>query len=141
MVNTLLLSNTNKLFEEYLGIQDVKFCEDLGKKKEFDEYTVKRSFGTYKKIESKRSVPFVNMLFTKNGKRYGIKISPDEFIENSEFDYVADDFVDVEDNRVLFIGNKPIRLPFQFYGIRIKNNLVKLSGYLKEKVQEIDSNN
>ena len=136
MVSESLENNTNKLIEKALGIQNVSFVEDLEKNKEFDEYFVKRSGSFYKKTKNKRKIYYINMIFKKNNKKYGIKIKPEEFVKNEEFDYIADDFIDGEDGRVLYIGKKPIRLPFQFYGTKTVKDLEKLISYLEEKINQ-----
>jgi len=140
-MNTLLENNINKLLEEFLLVENLSFSEDIWEAQDtyFGKH-IKRS--EYYRKESKIPYRFpkhISVLFTKNGEKIGIKIKTKDFIVSDDYKYEKMDTVDMGDDMIrmeksIFGKEKPLLLPYLFFGNKYRLDTSKFAKCLKQKI-------
>lgn len=130
-INSYLIPTVEKI----LGIENlsIRRDDDIGKATTFKGYTIKDGgiFGSYRERETTRYIDRLFCSFTKNGRRFGIIVSPREFVESREFDFVGDGFVEL--NGKVY----PYLLKFNYRGVDYEISPEKLISYLVEKISPV----
>ena len=130
----------NKILEDALGIESLRFDDSDMERDEYKGTHIKRG-GTYRK-ESVNTYTFpkhIACTFTQNGQRKGIKFPTNDFVVAKDYEYSHDNVVDVGDGMIqmsysFFGKKKPLLLPYTFIGTKYELDKNRIANYLKDKI-------
>lgn len=135
MLSNTITSGFNKVIENYLGVDDISFQESIYERCEYVGTQIKRSYGFRKEDELTANFPkYITCLFSRNGKRHGIKVKTENFINEKKEKFTHLDTVDIGDDMIFYDGNKPVLLPYTFIINTHEMNTARFVKYLYEKI-------
>lgn len=120
------LSLTIALQQE-LGVQDLSmsFDNNPDHDQEFKGYAVKdRGLMGADERNTTHNFRSLFVSWRREGKRYGIHVRPENFVEQQDYDFVGEGISDAY----------PVLLTYNFRGVRYDVSMHKLVEFLKEKI-------